>query len=100
MKGMPILGTTFYVHKNLVDKITEFKSSSERLSLLTIKVKNKHYTFVNCHAPINYDKKNLSKVEAFWELLEDEISKIPKSNVVILLGDFNAQTGREKLFKK
>lgn len=70
------------------------------MSLLTIKCKNKKYTFINCHAPINDDnKENPNKVDEFWDLLDDEISKIPQSNVVILLGDFNAQIGREKIYR-
>ncbi|XP_046834337.1 uncharacterized protein LOC124431022 [Vespa crabro] len=80
----------------LLNCVTEFKSHSERMSLLTMKCKYKLYTFINCHAPINEDyKKSPNKVEEFWDLLDDEMSKIPKSNVVILLGDFNTQIGRE-----
>ncbi|XP_046815344.1 uncharacterized protein LOC124422638 [Vespa crabro] len=41
--------------------------------------------------------KNPNKVEEFWDILDDRMSKIPKSNVVILLGDFNAQIGRERI---
>ncbi|XP_046831398.1 uncharacterized protein LOC124429781 [Vespa crabro] len=97
MKGMSILGTAFHIHKRLLNCVTEFKSCSERMSLLTMKCKNKLYTFINCHAPINKDnKKNPNKVEEFWD---DEMSKIPKSNVVILLGDFNAQIGRERIHR-
>lgn len=100
MENMPMFGTAFYVNKRIVDSVTEFKSTSERLSMLTIKCKNKHYTLINCHAPINADnRRNLEKVNQFWDLLESEISIIPKNNVKILLGDFNAQIGKEKKFK-
>lgn len=58
------------------------------------------YTLVNAHAPTNIDnKKNPIKVQTFWEELEDTIQKIPKENIIILLGDFNAQLGKERKYK-
>ncbi|XP_067124356.1 craniofacial development protein 2-like [Centruroides vittatus] len=97
MRNTPHLGTAFCVHRTIVNSITKFQSPSGRLSLLTIKCANKSYTLINCHAPINEDnRKNPTKVEQFWEQLEDEISKIPRENVKILMGDFNAQIGKEK----
>jgi hypothetical protein len=55
---------------------------------------------INCHAPINNDnKKDPEKVDNYWETLEYEMSKIPLSNVKILLGDFNAQVGKERKFQ-
>ncbi|XP_035724084.1 uncharacterized protein LOC118442506 [Vespa mandarinia] len=83
MKGMPILGTAFYIHKRLLNCVTEFKTRSERMSLLTMK----------------YNKKNPNKVEGFLDLLDHKMYKIPKSNEVILLGDFNAQIGRERIHR-
>lgn len=100
MKNMPMFGTAFYVKKYIIDSIIGFKSKSERMSMLTIKCKNKNYTLINCHAPINEDnRRNPQKVNEFWDLLESEIANIPKNNVKILLGDFNAQVGKEKKFK-
>lgn len=58
------------------------------------------YTIVNAHAPINADnRRDPDTVETFWEILENTISKVPKFHTVILLGDFNAQVGRENKFR-
>ncbi|XP_008485801.1 craniofacial development protein 2-like [Diaphorina citri] len=99
-RGFPHLGTGFIVTSNFVNSVTDFHSPNERLSLLTFRSLNKTYTLINCHAPINNDnKKNPQKVETYWETLDYELSKIPMSNVKILLGDFNAQLGPEKRYK-
>lgn len=99
-KGLWMFGTAFVVHNSLVDKITEFKSTSPRMSTLTFKNKNKLYTLVNVHAPINKDnQQNPEKVERFWEGLEEMLGRVPEKNVVILLGDFNAQIGRNESSK-
>ncbi|MFP3037177.1 MAG: endonuclease/exonuclease/phosphatase family protein, partial [Candidatus Karelsulcia muelleri] len=100
-RGIPHLGTGFVVNNKIVNSVTEFYSPNERLSIMTLRCANKSYTFVNCHAPINEDnRRNPEKVESFWEGLEQELSKIPGKNIKILLGDFNAQIGREKKFRK
>ncbi|XP_014286812.1 craniofacial development protein 2-like [Halyomorpha halys] len=94
MRGMPHLGTAFIVDKKFLNTVVGFKEVSSRLSLLT-----KKYTTINAHAPINEDnKKNSEKVEQFWEILEKEMIKIPQNHVKILLGDYNAQIGKEKRY--
>ncbi|KAI5720012.1 hypothetical protein M8J77_000651 [Diaphorina citri] len=99
--GIPHLGTGFIVHSKFVNAVQEFYSPNDRLSILSFRSLNKTYTLINCHAPINVDnKKNPNKVDQYWESLEHEVSKIPTSNVKILLGDFNAQIGRERKHSK
>ena len=97
---MPLLGTAFYVNKNIVNNVTDFTSKSERLSLLTFKCKIKKYSLNNYHEDINEDnKKNPQKVDDFWDLLEAEILRIPEKNVKILLGDFNTQIGKKGKYR-
>ena len=68
--------------------------------LLTLSALNTKYILINCHAPIKQDNRsNPDKVDEFWDSLEDELSKIPKSHVKVLLGDFNAQIGSERNFQ-
>lgn len=99
MKNMPHLGTAFIVDNKMLNSVADLKKINNRLSTLTIKAKNKKYTLINAHAPINEDnKKDPEKVEQFWENLENEMLKIPVNHTKILMGDFNAQLGTEKKF--
>lgn len=101
MKNTPHLGTGFIIDKNILDSIINFESQSERLSTLTFKSTNSVYTIVNAHAPINEDNnKNKGKVERFWDQLDDVLRKIPEKHNILLIGDFNAQVGKEKKYKK
>lgn len=100
-KGIPHLGNGFIVNKKIINSITDFYSPNERLAIMTLQCANKTYTLINCHAPINEDNKsNPEKVEKYWESLEYELSKIPIKNINILLGDFNAQIGNERKYKR
>lgn len=99
--GANILGTAFIVKKSITEAIINFSSPSERISTLSFKSGNKAYTIINSHAPINRDNgKFPEKVEKHWELLEDITTKIPQHHVKILVGDFNAQIGKEKENRK
>lgn len=100
LKGVPHLGTGFIVDKRILPSITDFKPISNRLCTLSFKCTNKIYTIVNAHAPIDIDNiKDPETVETYWELLENKIREIPKNHVIILLGDFNAQLGKEPEFQ-
>lgn len=99
-KNISMFGTAFMVKQNLTESITNFTSPSERISFLSFRSGNKGYTIINGHAPINqHNRTNKEKVEEFWEMLENETSKIPEHHIKILVGDFNAQIGKERKFK-
>ena len=68
---------------------------------ITLKCANQTYTLANAHAPINKDNiTDCKKVDDFWETLEEKILKIPQNHVIILLGDFNVQLGKERRYGK
>jgi hypothetical protein len=57
-----------------------------------------HISVLNVHAP-TADKTDDVK-DSFYEELECVFDKFPKYNMKILLRDFNAQVGRENIFKQ
>lgn len=40
----------------------------------------------------------LDTEESFYEQLEATLNRVPRSNVQVVLGDFNAEVGREAVF--
>ena len=96
-KNIPQFGTGFIVSKNIVNSIVEFKSINERLSILNIKSANKVYSIVNVHAPTNEkNRTQKEETEQFWQQISRTLDEIPPKNTTILLGDFNAQIGKER----
>ena len=96
---LPLLGTGFAIHNSVLDSVIGFTSPNERVSLLSVKSANKAYTLINVHAPINQlNKTDPGTMDNFWESLEETTNKIPRHHVKILLGDFNAQLGKERKF--
>ncbi|RZF42904.1 hypothetical protein LSTR_LSTR003620 [Laodelphax striatellus] len=100
-EGQACLVWPFIVEKSSIKSVKSIKSINNRLMILRLNYKNKNYTLINAHAPCNIDnKKNREDVDKYWDRLELEMSKIPSKDVKILLGDFNAQIGREKKYRK
>ena len=44
-------------------------------------------------------RKNVREEEEFYNLLEQNINQIARSDIKIILGDFNAKTGKESVYK-
>lgn len=100
-KGAALFGMAFIVNKDILDSVIAVNPINNRLMTMRIKHTNKTYTIINVHAPTNIDnKKEPEKTEKFWEKLEIEVSKVPKEDVKIMLGDFNAQIGKETRYRK
>ena len=71
--------------------------SSQSYSYLRLKAKWFSCTLINVHAPTN--KKNGRVKEEFYNLLEQNINQIANSDIKVMLGDFNAKVGKERLYK-
>ena len=87
-------GVGFAIRNDLAAKLTENPVGiSERLMTLRFPAANN--TFVNIiavYAPTLNSSDNLK--DTFYETLVATLSKIPKRERIILLGDFNARVGR------
>lgn len=100
-RDAPLLGMAFMVHKKIVNSIRGVTPINNRLMTMRIQCANKKYTIINSHAPTNGDNKKDSKsTEHYWATLEKTMTKIPKHDTKILIGDFNARIGKERFFRK
>ena len=100
-RGAPMLGMAVFVHKNVIGSVKKVTPLNNRLMIMDFQSANKKYTMINAHAPTNADnKKNPEETEKYWQILNRTMIKIPKNNTKILIGDFNAQLGKEKSNRK
>lgn len=87
-------GVAFMIFGELKNKIIETKMISGRLAYLRIQAKPYNISLLNIYAPTeNADKEDK---DTFYEEMERAMDAIPKEDAVLLLGDFNAQIGKEK----
>jgi hypothetical protein len=88
-----ILGTRFLVSKRIRHLIIDCKPITPRICTLRIRGKFFNYSFVNGHAPteISDDEER----DGFFDALKRAYNTSPRNDIKMVLGDFNAQVGKE-----
>ena len=90
------LGTGFFVHRRLVSAVKRVEFVSDRLSYIVLRGRWHNIIPVNVHAPS--EEKSEESKDSFYAELEQVFYHFPKHHTKILL-DFNAEVGRESIFK-
>jgi hypothetical protein len=91
------LGTGFFVHQRMVSAIQRVEFVSARMSYIVQRGRWCKIIVLNEHAPT--EEKGDDSKDNFYEELEWVFDHFPKYYMKILLGDFNANVGREDTFK-
>ena len=90
-------GVGFVVLGNQKTRVIRWRPVDDRICVLRIKGKFFSYSLINTYAPTN-DKSDDVKDE-FYEKLERTYGECPKHDVKVVIGDANAQVGREDFFR-
>ena len=90
-----IHGVGFAIRSQLISHLSELPVGiSERLMTLRLVLANNQMaTVVSAYAPTLVSDEETK--ETFYACLDETLSKIPKEDKIILLGDFNARVGRD-----
>ena len=67
---------------------------NERILAVRLKCKHNNMTIFVVYAPTNEAEE--TEKDKFYQSLQSAIEKVPKRDVVIFLGDFNARVGKER----
>ena len=90
-------GTGFLIHQRIIKYVIGVEFQNERLSKLRLKGKFNNITLINVYAPT--EEKTDEIKEQFYNDLQHVIDNIPKSDTIIVMGDFNAKLGKEQVFR-
>lgn len=93
-----LYGVAFITMGKLKNNVIQFNPISERMAYLRIKAQPFNISMINVYAPTesaDEEEKNI-----LYERLEQEIEMLPKEDTVLVLGDFNAQVGKEDYIKQ
>ena len=83
-------GVAFAVKNCLASCVLSFTPVSERIAVIDVR-SIKTISILSVYAPTN--EADSESKDKFYQELQDTINLIPSSNVIIIAGDMNAQTG-------
>jgi exonuclease III len=86
-------GTGFIVRKDIDGSVLGFEPCNERLCRLRIRGKFHNITIISAYAPTEDNDEALK--EQFHEDLQKLQDKVPRNDLLVTAGDFNAKVGRE-----
>jgi exonuclease III len=86
-------GVMLMIHKTLQSTIDRDTFWNERIIEVRLKISTGYLTILGIYAPI--EEKEEENYQ-FYKQLQKIIDKVNKSNMVILMGDFNARIGNNK----
>jgi superfamily II helicase len=93
-----IYGTRFTVQKKIMKYIFEFVPISERICKLRVKGKFLNTTIINVPMPTEDEDEDV--IEGVYSELSQECDKTPNNDTLLIIGDFNAEIGRESCNSK
>ena len=89
-----VFGVGFYVNSRFLSNILRFEPVNYRLCWIRVRGKFRNYSIINAHAPTE-DKDDEEK-DKFYSGLETIYSQCPRDDIKMVLGDFNANVGKEE----
>jgi endonuclease/exonuclease/phosphatase family metal-dependent hydrolase len=84
------------VKKNFKYVVMDFNTISTRICTLRIKEKFFNYTIINIHATTKVSTEE--EKESYHALLQKTYEDSPSYDVKIVIGDMNAQVGKEEIY--
>ena len=87
------IGVDFLVHKDILNTVMGRQPVSSRLITIRLRATPFNITVVQAYAPTtDYDDE---KIEGFYEQLKEVLDQIPKKDILIVQGDWNAKVGKD-----
>ncbi|PSN29855.1 hypothetical protein C0J52_28339 [Blattella germanica] len=91
-------GTGFMISAKVRKKLMSFIPLGDRMCKIRLNGRFRNITLILVYAPTEDGKEE--EKHKFYNQLYNECTKIPKRDIVIILGDFNAQIGKYTLHTK
>lgn len=88
-------GVGILIHTKYANEIVECKYINSRIIVVRIKFKNETFSFIGIYAPENCRQEFIRS--AFFNQLQQAMDEIPKTDSVIILGDFNSRIGNDPI---
>jgi exonuclease III len=95
-------GVAIYLDKHASNVWKEsgsvWEAVNERIIMIRLRCKPIHVTIIAVYSPINPNgnKQTVEETDAFYLKLQQTVDKVPRGDMLLIIGDFNARVGKQK----
>lgn len=89
--------TGFIVHGKMKRSVIGFEPITDRICKIRLRGKFRNITVITAHAPI--EDADEERKEQFYDQLVQVTEGVPRHDMIIMLGDFNAKVGKEECMR-
>ena len=86
-------GVGFLVHKDVAKSVMECRPISSRVIILRLAAQPFNISIVQVYAPTS--EASDEDMDAFYQELNSQMKEIPKKDIVLVIGDWNAKVGTD-----
>src|SRR6218665_3170017 len=84
-------GVGVWIHKRRKTAVIGYETASSRILVVRLRAKPKCISLVQVYAPTADGKDD--EIEVFYQEMTNTLKKIPKRDITVMMGDFNAKVG-------
>ena len=89
-------GVMMWIHKSISKTVEYYKFWNDRIIEVRLKINRGYMTVLAIYAP---EEGRREESEEFYQKLQEIVDKINKNDYVLLMGDFNARIGKQRVDK-
>ena len=87
-------GVAVWIHRKIAGALVGYKPITDRVLVVRLKAKPRNITLIQVYGPTTAATDE--KMEKFYQDLSQAVKQVPKGDMLLLMGDFNAKVGRRE----
>ena len=89
-------GVAVWIHRKVAGALVRYEPISDRLIVVQLNVKPRNITLIQVYGPTTAATEE--EIDRFNQDLSRAAKQVPKGDVLLVMGDFNAKVDRRELF--
>ena len=86
-------GVAIWIHKKIAKVMTGYEPVNDRVLKIRFNAKPRNVTMIQAYSPTTTASEE--EVNKFYRDLHETVSKSPRQDILLMMGDFNAKVGNE-----